>query len=293
MWIIYGCNPLSFNFHITILRCVGFSYDFLYFSCSCVVVFLFVLSFATQSGIVSIVHNVGFTTSYCTLFCTNRRASFYHFSLEAQEPHSVLSRFKAIWFNVCVHLGLFFFCCAMLSCCLQLVFVVCFFFVLWFIIEYSCASFSFFRRLKSEFYAVASSSIFLRLYPSLFILCYFLEFFNVSFCFHITCGFCFCPLRSGFFFLYYCCCFSLHLRSVCDYMGGKSIEKKACVYVRKSLCAGFIIELQQSDFLFAHKLLTQNINCLHSEITAQTVNRMEFYFCCKVFFFKKETFSVR
>lgn len=127
MWIIYGCNPLSFNFHITILRCVGFSYDFLYFSCSCVVVFLFVLSFATQSGIVSIVHNVGFTTSYCTLFCTNRRASFYHFSLEAQEPHSVLSRFKAIWFNVCVHLGLFFFCCAMLSCCLQLVFVVCFF----------------------------------------------------------------------------------------------------------------------------------------------------------------------
>lgn len=110
MWIIYGCNPLSFNFHITILRCVGFSYDFLYFSCSCVV-FLFVLSIATQSGIVSIVHNVGFTTSYCTLFCTNRRASFYHISLEAQEPHSVLSRFKAIWFYVCVHLGLFFLLC--------------------------------------------------------------------------------------------------------------------------------------------------------------------------------------
>lgn len=34
MRIIYGCNPLSFNFHITILRCVGFPYEFscFYFS---------------------------------------------------------------------------------------------------------------------------------------------------------------------------------------------------------------------------------------------------------------------
>lgn len=154
---------------------------------------------------------------------------------------------------MCACIWGFFFCCAMLFCCLQLVFVVCFFFVLCFIIEYSYASFSFFRRLKSEFYAVASSSIFLRLYPALFILCYFLEFFNVSFCFHITCGFCLCPLRSGFFFLYYCCCYSLHLRSVCDYMGRESLLKRKHVFMFVSLYV-LALSLNYSNLIF----------CLHT-----------------------------
>lgn len=153
---------------------------------------------------------------------------------------------------MCACIWGFFFCCAMLSCCLQLVFVVWFFFVLWFIIEYSCASFSFFRRLKSEFYAVASSSIFLRLYPSLFILCYFLEFFNVSFCFHITCGFCFCPLRSGFFFSIFVAVI-LRIWDRFAIIWGESLLKRKHVFMFVSLYV-LALSLNYSNLIF----------CLHT-----------------------------
>lgn len=71
----------------------------------------------------------------------------------------------------------------------------------------------------------------------------------------------------SFLFSYHLWIFFLHnslstCRWSCDFIWKKYIEKEACVYVRKSLCVEFFIELRQSDFQFVQRVSARCIKCI-------------------------------
>lgn len=128
----------------------------------------------------------------------------------------------------------------LLCCCLQLAF----FFLSWMFLclvffskenEIGCCCFF-------DFLTALSDAIYFTLYSLVFLRNFFL------FSYHL--------------WIYSCSFFSSFSawRWVCNFKGRKYIEKKACVYVRKTLCVGFIIELRKSDFLFVHTVLVHHMN---------------------------------